>query len=125
MRRILLLATVVVMLAAMLAVTAGAASATIHRVSCADENANEDQASSTAWDANPPGITTSDDPDPDNVPQSLPALIVDEDRDQLNSGGTLTPEKHKDFAGKDDNIEPSGTDGPANADKPGCVPPGQ
>ena len=52
MRRILLLATVAVMMATMLVVTAGPASATIHSISCGDHAADN-----PADEENPPGIT--------------------------------------------------------------------
>jgi hypothetical protein len=57
MRRILLLAMVAVMMATMLALTAGAASATIHSVTCADEEA---QQGTPGAGANPPGISNDD-----------------------------------------------------------------
>ena len=55
MRRILLLATVAVMMATMLVVTAGPASATIHSISCGDHAADN-----PADEENPPGITGTD-----------------------------------------------------------------
>ena len=56
MRRIRLLATVAVMMAAMLVVTAGPASATIHSLSCADQPGRQPDAE----EENPPGITDDD-----------------------------------------------------------------
>jgi hypothetical protein len=56
MRRILLLAPVAVMMAAMLVVPAGEASATIHSISCAD-HARE---GTPAHRQEPPGITIND-----------------------------------------------------------------
>jgi hypothetical protein len=114
MRRMLLLATVAVMMVVMMA-AAGPSSATIHRLSCGDEKANEAHSSNTAQNANPPGITDGD--GHDTAPQSNPALIVDED---ANADGGLTPEDNKDAVGED-----GGPGGHANADKPGCNPPGQ
>jgi hypothetical protein len=106
MRRILLLATVAVMMAAMLAVTAGAASATIHRLSCAEH--------SDAGTQDPPGITDGDF-NGNNAPASNPALIVDED-----AGTPL----QKDTVGEDESGV-AGGDGHSNAVKPtGCPPPG-
>jgi hypothetical protein len=104
MRRILLLATVAVMMAAMMAVTAGVASATIHRLSCSDEKASDSANGPPGGASNPPGITTSDDPDPDNAPGSHPANTV--------------AANHADDTDQQD-------DEHSNAVKPGCEPPGQ
>jgi hypothetical protein len=56
MRLILVLATVAVMMATMLVVTAGPASATIHSISCADHA----QDGTPAQQQEPPGITDND-----------------------------------------------------------------
>jgi hypothetical protein len=112
-RRILLVLTAAAMMVAMMAVTAGAASATVHRLSCSDERASDSANGPPGGASNPPGITGGDF-NGDNAPSSNPALIVDEDE---NAQGGLTPESKKDAVGQD--AEHS------NADKPGCVPPGQ
>ena len=75
MRRILLLATVAVMMAAMMA-AAGPASATIHSLSCADHAADN-----PAEEENPPGITNDDETTTDhdngtNATQRQPILSV-------------------------------------------------
>jgi hypothetical protein len=60
MRRILVLATVAVLMAATLGVTAGPASATIHSLSCADRNNGHAAENSSAATQEPPGITGGD-----------------------------------------------------------------
>ena len=77
MRRLFLLATVAVMMAAMLVVTAGTASATIHSLSCADHARD----GNPAQEENPPGITNDDESPTDhnngeNATQRQPILSV-------------------------------------------------
>lgn len=79
MRRILLLATVAVMMATMLLVTAGPASATIHSLSCGDHARDGNPAEEEL----PPGITNDDESDVDdhdngtNATQRQPIRSVD------------------------------------------------
>jgi hypothetical protein len=71
MRRLLSLATVAVMMATMLVVTAGEASATIHSISCADHA----QEGTPAIGQEPPGITDGDF-NGDNAVERQPVISV-------------------------------------------------
>ena len=73
-----MLATVAVMMATMLVVTAGPVSATIHSLSCADHARD----GNPAQEENPPGITDDDESDVDhnngeNAEQRQPIRSVD------------------------------------------------
>ena len=80
MRRILLLATVALMMATMLGVTAGPASATIHSISCGDH----------AKDGNPV------------LEEESPPGISDDDEDAVVDNGTNAIERQPVLSVRDD-----------------------